>query len=126
MKNKAKIIIAAGAVLASTLAVAPVPAHAATPALTGSCSKGFACAWDTNNVLFWEANGPANIHFVIDGNVTYVENLTGYSMYIGWYLYKGGPGGSAEIPPHTGLLSLSDFSGNGTKPTYVTDIELSS
>ena len=112
MKNKAKIIIAAGAVLASTLAVAPVPAHAATPALTGSCSKGFACAWDTNNVLFWEANGPANIHFVIDGNVTYVENRTGYDMYIYF------AGGSAELGPGAGPYDLG--------PLYVKYIELES
>jgi hypothetical protein len=100
MKNKAKIVIAAGAVLASTLAVAPVQAHAATRTLTGSCSKGFACAWDTNNVLFWEANGPANIHFAINENVTYVENRTDYDMFI--YC----PWGSVELGPGAGPYDL--------------------
>jgi hypothetical protein len=124
MKNKAKIAIAAGAVLASTLAVAPVQAHAAAPALIGSCSQGFACAWGTNGVLFWEANGPENIDFVIDSNVTDVENLTGYYMSLYWALYKGGPGGWASIPPHSGLYDIGGFSGNGY--VYVTGIELES
>ena len=104
MKNKAKIAISAGAVLASTLAVAPVQAHASTRTLTGSCSKGFACAWDTNNVLFWEANGPANIHFAINEDVTYVENLTGYDMFIYF------AGGSAELGPGAGPYDLGPLS----------------
>jgi hypothetical protein len=112
MRSKAKIVIAAGAVLASALAVAPVQAHAATPALIGSCSQGFACAWDTNNVLFWEANGPANIHFAINGDVTYVENRTGYDMYIYF------AGGSAELGPGAGPYDLG--------PLYVKYIELES
>jgi hypothetical protein len=121
MKNKAKIVIAAGAVLASTLAVAPVQAHAATPALIGSCSQGFACAWDTNNVLFWEANAPDRI-FSFDDSITYVENLTGYTMYLD--LLEGGGFGWATIPPHTGLTNLGAFVGNGTNNTVVAAIEL--
>jgi hypothetical protein len=101
VKNKARIVVAAGAVLASTLAVAPVQAHAATRTLIGSCSKGFACAWDTNGVLFWEANGPANVHFAIDKDVTYVENNTGYYMYIYF------AGGSAELGTDVGLFNLA-------------------
>jgi hypothetical protein len=98
MKNK--IVIAAGAVLASTLAVAPVQAHAATPALIGSCSQGFACAWGTNDVLFWEANGPVGTHFPINENVTYVENRTDYDMFI--YC----PWGSVELGPGAGTYDL--------------------
>jgi ABC-type glycerol-3-phosphate transport system substrate-binding protein len=118
MKNKAKIAVAAGAVLASALAIAPVQAHAATPALIGSCSQGFACAWGTNNVLFWEANGPANTHFTINENVTYVENLTGYEMNI---VFSSGPG--AELSPHSGVIPLGLVRG-GASSVYVSYIEL--
>lgn len=121
MKNKAKIGLAAGAVLASTLAVAPVQAHAATPALVGSCSEAFACAWGTNGVLFWEANARDKI-FDIEENVTDVENLTGYTMYLD--LLGAGGFGWATIPPHTGLTNLGAFVGNGTNNTYVDVIEL--
>src|ERR1700677_1236996 len=85
-----------GAVLASTLAVAPVQAHAATRTRIGSWSPDFARAWDTNNVLFWEANG----HFAINENATYVENLTDYDkfIYFSW--------GSAELGPGAGPYDL--------------------
>jgi hypothetical protein len=124
MKNKGKIAIAAGAVLASALAVAPVQAQAATSALTGVCSQGFACAWDTSRVpvLFWEANGPADKIFSFDENITYVENLTGYTMYLD--LLGAGGYGWATLPPHTGLTNLGAFVGNGTNNTTVAAIEL--
>jgi hypothetical protein len=119
MKSKTKITIAAGAVLASTLAVAPAQAHAATPALIGSCSQGFACAWDTNDVLSWESNA-INIHFAIGENITYVENLTGYYMNI---VFSSGPG--AVLAPHNGLIPLGIVRG-GASSVYVSDIYLSS
>ena len=116
MKNKAAIVIAAGAVLASTLAVAPVQAHAATRTLIGSCSEGFACAWGTNGVLFWEANA-LNIHFAINEDVTYVENNTGYYMNV---IFGNGKGG--VIGPDNGLVPLSVFKDGAD----VSDIYLSS
>jgi hypothetical protein len=121
MKNKAKIVVAAGAVVVGTLAAAPVQAHAAAPALTGSCSQAFACVWGTNGVLFWEANAPDKI-FEIGENVTYVENLTGYTMYLD--LLGAGGFGWATIPPHSGLTNLGALVGSGTNYTYVDVIEL--
>jgi hypothetical protein len=121
VKNKVKIAIAAGAVLAGALAAAPVRAHAAAPALVGSCSETFVCAWGTNGVLFWSTNA-RHIDFAIDENVSYVENLTGYVMNLD--LLEGGGYGWASIPPHTGLTNLGAFVHNGTNNTYVSEIEL--
>ena len=113
MKNKVKIAIAIGGVVVSALATAPAqaqaaaPAKAVAPALSGSCSETFFCAWDANDDLFWSTNAP-NRSFPINQFVSYVENLTNYQEEVladypqpkGWTY--------VEIKPHTGLTYIGE------------------
>ena len=113
VKTKVKIAIAAGGLLASALAAAPAqayaatPAKAATPALSGSCSETFFCAWDQNGDLFWSTNAP-NRNFPINNDVSYAENLTGYQEII-QVQNPGQDEYDVDLQPHTGLTQIDGY-----------------
>ena len=127
VKTRLKLAIVAGGVLAGALIAAPAQAHATpapasaqaapaqiTPDLNGGCSETWLCAYDYNEDLFFSMNGTGSYH--LDSNVSYVDNLTGYTVELEvWVCLDGNDVGCGFVAywinPHSGVNEVWRYVG---------------